>query len=244
MGPIFSRNNQYIKNILKLTSKRNILEAGLFLVEGKNLINEAINAEIIENLLITSDELYDDFPGEKTLVGKDIIHKLSFNKSNEGAIAVCKYEPISVNLELVNRIVILENVNNPGNLGTIIRTALAFGFDAVVTLGESVFAYNDKVIRASQGALFKIPVMQLKKFNNHLREFKCYKFVLSEDAIEVNKIDIEDKKVALVFGNEANGITDFLKNELKGIDVKINIKNLDSLNLAISAGIAMEKFSK
>ncbi len=241
MKKIQSKTNPYIKELSKLTSKKEIVEQGLFLVEGRNLVLEAIQLGIVVDLLISDEEMYSIYDIEKTLVTDDIINKLSSNKTNRGAIAVCRYEPLSVNLNLVNKIVVLENINNPGNLGTIIRTALAFGFDAVITVGDSVFVYNDKVIRAAQGSLFKMPVMQIKDFEA-LKDFKAYKLLLSESAIDINEVNIDSDKYALVFGNEANGISEDLQKNWEGTDVKININNnVESLNLAIAAGITLEK---
>lgn len=244
MKEINSRTNNYIKILSQLNTKRSIKEQGLFLVEGGNLILEAIQSGIVLDLLITDKEMYSIYQVEKTLVTEEIIAKLSNNNTNRGAIAVCRFEPLSVNLNFVNKIVVLENINNPGNLGTIIRSALAFGFDAVLTLGDSVFVYNDKVIRSAQGALFKIPVMQMSNITDSLKEFKPYRFVLSDASLDLETVEIKDKKFALVFGNEANGITDNLLNEWKGKDIKINIKNIESLNLSVAAGIALNKFKQ
>ncbi len=241
MKTINSKNNQYIKDLAKLNSKKEIIDRGLFLVEGRNLIVEAIEREIVVDLLITDEEMYPEYDIEKTIVDESIINKLSNNKSNRGAIAVCKYESHSVNLKLVNKIVVLENINNPGNLGTIIRTALAFGFDAVVTVGESVFAYNDKVIRAAQGALFRMPVLQLKDFEQ-LKEFKPYRLILSNESKSIDEVKVDNPKYAVVFGNEANGITNELQTQWPGEDLIIPINSsVESLNLAIAAGIALNK---
>ncbi len=242
MKEISSRNNQYIKDLSKLNNKKEIIDQGLFLVEGRNLVLEAIQLGLVETLLISDKELYSIYDIDKILVTDEIINKLSTNKSNRGAIAVCRYEPTTVNLNLVNKIVVLENVNNPGNLGAIIRSALAFNFDAVVTVGDSVFVYNDKVIRSAQGALFKMPVMQLKDFEK-LKDFKAYKLLLSESAKELDEVEVDTDRFAVVFGNEANGITDELKEQWPGEDVIIKINpNVESLNLAIAAGITLNKF--
>ncbi len=242
MKEINSKQNQYIKDLSKLTSKRDVQEQGLFLVEGRNLVLEAIQLGIVEDLLITNEDMYSIYDIKKTLVTDEIINKLSSNKSNSGSIAVCRYEPLSVNFNLVKKIIVLENINNPGNLGTIIRTALAFGFDAVVTVGDSVFVYNDKVIRAAQGSLFKMPVMQLKDFKQ-LESFKPYRFILSDNAKSIDQVNISEEKYALVFGNEANGISQELLSNWEGEDIMIDINSkVESLNLAIASGIAMNKF--
>lgn len=242
MKHISSKTNKYIKDLSSLNSRRNIVEKGLYLVEGKNLIIEALEAGVVVELLVTDKSMYSEYSEvNKIEVSEEVINKLSTNRSNRGCIAVCKYEPLSVNLKLVNKIIVLENINNPGNLGTIVRAALAFGFDAVVTLGESAFIYNDKVIKAAQGALFKMPIMQLKEFNG-LDEFKPLRFLLSDTASKLDEVSKPEGKFALVFGNEANGLTEDLLNKWQGQDVMIDIKSVESLNLAMAAGIAMHKF--
>ncbi len=241
MKTINSKSNQYIKDLAKLDNKKEITEQGLFLVEGRNLVLEAIQQGVVVDLLITDEEMYSVYDIEKTLVTEEIITKLSSNKTNRGAIAVCRYEPLSVNLNIVKKIVVLENVNNPGNLGTIIRTALAFGFDAVITTGDSVFVYNDKVIRAAQGALFKMPVMQIKDFEP-LRSFVPHRLILSDLAQDIEEVEVHSEKYAVVFGNEANGISDELKEKWPGRDIIIKIDpKVESLNLAVAAGIALNK---
>ncbi|MCK5867096.1 MAG: RNA methyltransferase [Mycoplasmataceae bacterium] len=243
MKEISSRSNIYIKQLSLLNSKKYIIEHGMYLVEGRNLVIEAIQAGVVMDLLITDEKMYSIYDIPKTLVTEEIINKLSTNRSNRGAIAVCCYEPMAVNLNLVKRIVVLENINNPGNLGTIIRTALAFGFDAVITLGESTFVYNEKVIRAAQGSLFKMPIMQIKQMHG-LESFRPYRFVLSDASTNIEDVAITDDKYALVFGNEANGLTDELLKEWPGHNVKIDTKSVESLNLSIAASIAMYKFKK
>lgn len=241
MKQITSKKNSYIKELSKLYSKRNISERGLYLIEGKNLIIEALEAGVVVELLIIDENIYEEYNVDKILVSEEVINRLSINNSNRGAIAVCKYEPLSVNLKLVNKIVVLENINNPGNLGTIIRTALAFGYDAVVTVGESAFIYNDKVIKSAQGALFKMPVMQIKELNG-LEDFKPLRFRLSNKSLSMEEVESPKGKFALVFGNEANGLSDKLLDQWNGQDIKIDIKSIESLNLAMAASIAMYKY--
>lgn len=243
MKTINSKQNQYIKELSKLTTKKEIKDQGLFLVEGRNLVIEAIQTGIVVDLLITDEEMYSIYDIEKTLVTDEIISKLSNNRTNRGAIAVCRYEPLSVNLNLVNKVVVLENINNPGNFGTIIRTALAFGYDAVITLGNSVFVYNDKVIRSAQGSLFKMPVMQINDLEK-LKDFTPYRFMLSDESLNLDDVEISEDKYALVFGNEANGLSDELIQNWPGKDIKIDIRSIESLNLSIAAGIALNKFKQ
>ncbi|BDU67551.1 MAG: 23S rRNA methyltransferase [Candidatus Tyloplasma litorale] len=243
MKEIHSPQNKYIKKLAKLNTKNDILQKGIFLVEGKNLVYEAIKEGIVNNLLTTDLSVYEDEKNlHKTLVNPRVISKLSKNKTNRGIIAVCNYKPTPIELENFDKIIVLENINNPGNLGTIIRTALAFGFEAIVTLGDSVFAFNDKVIKASQGAVFKMPILQLHNFEL-LNQFTPYRFTLSSESHNIDKLEIKEKKFALVFGNEANGLTRELLSSWEGKDVKILInEKVESLNLAIAASIAINKF--
>lgn len=241
MKIINSTSNQLIKDLSKLNNKKDIIDKGLFLVEGRNLITETIEAGIVKYLLVTEPEKYQHYNVELVQVTDEIISKLSTNRSNRGVISVCEYKPKTISLKDMNKIVVLENVNNPGNLGTIIRTALAFNYDCVITVGDSVFVYNDKVIRSAQGALFKMPVQQLKSFDE-LKEFKAYKLLLSESAKELDEVKIDSDRYAVVFGNEANGISEKLQSEWEGEDVIIDINpEIESLNVAIAAGIALRK---
>lgn len=242
MKTINSTQNKFIRNIYKLKSTKYIQEEKLFLLEGKNLINEALKLNIVEKLLIIDKNMFSNVALErKFLVSKEIISKLSSNISNSGVIAICKYEKIDVDINSLNKIVVLENINNPGNFGTIIRTALAFKYDAIITIGNSVFTHNQKVIKASQGALFKIPIIQLKNYEL-LKNFKSYKFIVNRKAKSLDELEINDKKYALVFGNEANGLSEKILKEVKGEDVFINIsKDIESLNLAVAAAIVLYK---
>ncbi len=240
MKEIVSKNNDYIKGLNKLKTKKEIIKNGKFLVEGKNVIHEAYLAGIIEEILFTENQEPEYSDIRKVKVSQDVIDKLSENKTNPGLIAVCKYEEKHIDLENMNKIIILDSVNNPGNLGTIIRSAKAFGFDAIITTGESVFPYNEKVIRSTQGALFNYPIAYFDDVTK-LKKFEPFHFTLDSNATSLDKIK-PSGKFALVFGNEANGISKEVMNKLPGKSVYIKIKDVESLNLASAASIAMNKF--
>ncbi len=241
MNKITSLQNPYIKELAKLNSKKNILKDGFFLIEGKNVITEAYQKGRLEKLLITDLTIFKTFNLEKILVTKGIIAKISANVSNTEAVGICKIIPNSPDFNSYKKVILLDGINDPGNFGTIIRTAYAFNFDAIFTINDSVFEYNSKVIRATQGALFDIPIYHLETLEK-LKDYKTFRFVINKKAKELHQIENSQEKVLLVFGNEANGIDPKTLEILKGEDVFIKINNIDSLNVAISAGIAMERF--
>lgn len=240
MKAIESINNQYIKDLSKLSSKKHINSQGRYLVEGKNVIEEAILAKVVDTILVSDESLFTEFEN-RIFVPGSVIEKLSSNKTNIGVIAVCEIVETHLPLNSFNKIIVLDTISNPGNFGSIIRTSRAFGFDAVITLGDSVFKYNDKVISGSQGAIFGYPVIQLKGYNHNF-EFKPYFFKLNDKARIIDEI-IPEGKYALVFGNETNGISQELENSWAGESVFIPIKGVESLSVQNAAAIAMYKLN-
>ncbi len=241
MKVIESINNPYIKYLFSLKdNKKNILKEKIFLIEGEILINEAYSKNIVEQILITDKKMFNNLDVKKTLVSDKIISKLSSKKTNIGAIAICKVIDDNIEFNKMKKIVVLDSINDPGNFGTIIRTAKAFGYDAVVCVGNSPFKYSSKVLSSSQGAIFKIPVVT--KTIKELEEFYCYHFVLDKDSKEITTLNFKNdkEKYALVLGNEANGISDDVKKSLKGEKIFIKINDeIESLNVASAAAIAL-----
>jgi TrmH family RNA methyltransferase len=204
MNQIESISNPYIQSLTKLTNKKGIMREGKYLVEGRNIIIEAIESGLVIDLLVTDELMYQGFDIHRTLVSEKIIEKLSTNKSNRGTIAVLEVVEPNFPLGGFNKIIVLDQVNNPGNLGAIIRSAKALGFDAVFTIGNSVYKYNEKVIKATQGVMFNYPVIQLTDTVG-LESYTPYYFMLSTSSKSIDDLTIGDKS-AIVFGNEANGI--------------------------------------
>ncbi len=241
---ITSISNLYIKFLLKLDSRKTITEQGVFLVEGENIIKENVEKGLISRLLVTEPNVkqFSDKGVEIIVVTPAIIKKLSKNKTNHGIIGVANYRPKDVDLETMDKVLVLENINNPGNLGSIIRTAKAFNFKCIILLGETVFPFNEKVIRSSQGGVLDMPILETNDLSL-LKNFNVYHFILDEKAVLLKKVTTQTP-MALVFGNEANGISKELLNNLKGENIFIEINNAESLNLSNAAAIAMYEISK
>jgi len=243
MRIIKSVNNPYIKNLSKLHLKKYRELEGKFLIEGYNLVNEAKAANLLLEVLITSeDERIEETVN--TLVNEDIIKKLSKTKNPQNIVGVCKMKKAE---ELAgNKFLLLDNINDPGNLGTLIRTALGLGIDQIIVSSDTADLYNDKVIRAAQGALFKIDVI-IGNLITYIEKLKAKKIPVIGTAL-VNSKSLKDiktpNKYAIVLGNEANGIKDEILS-LTDVNVKIEIdEKLESLNVAIAGAILMYHFNK
>lgn len=225
---IISLQNKQVIEWNKLKQKKYRDETNTFLIEGDHLIKEAKKSG---NVICTIglDDTYD------YEVTKDILNKLSSQISGTNEIAVVKkIEEKQIN----GNIVILDNIQDPGNLGTIIRSAVAFNIETIILSDNSVDLYNEKVIRASEGMLFNINVIRCnikeKIINLKNDGYTIYATTPNgEGNFEVNE------KIALVIGNEGNGISDeILEICDKNITIKMN-KKCESLNAGVCASILM-----
>lgn len=228
---ITSLKNDKVKYWVNLKNKKFRDQEKVFLVEGDHLISEAKKyGEILEYISIT-DEQADYF------VTKEIMQKISSQKSISNSVAVVKFLKPK---EISSRILILDNLQDPGNLGTIIRSAVAFNFTDIILSNESVDIYNSKVIRATEGMLFKVNVLRkdIKLFISELKE-KNYQIVGTD--VENGKTikDVLKENVAIIIGNEGSGVR---KEILDLCDFSINLKmnaGCESLNAGVCASIIM-----
>ena len=235
---INSVNNEYIKKLNKLKEKKYRDEEKLFLVEGYHLVLEA--KEYLQEVLITNEKDYID--GVKNiLVNEAIIQKLSSVKSPQNIIGVCKYFD---NLELSgNKFLILDNIQDPGNLGTLIRSALGFNIDTIIAGSDTVNIYNEKVIRSTQGAIFHVNYVidDLEKVINKLKK-RGVKIISTSLESSVNLKDV-DKSIldsyAIILGNEGSGVSEKIQ-KMADVNVKIEMnEKLESLNVSVAGAILM-----
>ena len=230
---ITSSSNKLIKDLIKL--KNNKEER--FLIEGKDLLDLAYLNNLLEMVITTEDK--DEFNNVETIiVPKFILEKLSNNKSVQSYIGVSRLPKISS--KLGDKLVYLDGVQDPGNVGTIIRTALAFSYDGVILSKDSASLTNSKVIQSTKGALFSIPLSNQVSLKE-LKEQGYMIIVTSlEDSINYLKTPKFDKFV-LVLGNEGQGVKK--ENiELADTVVRIEMGNIDSLNVAVAGGILMNHY--
>lgn len=237
---ITSVNNELIKETAKLLNGKYRNETGLFIIEGFKGIKEAVNAGL-EIVHIFSTEGFET--NQKRIEVTDaVMSKISDAKSAPKAVAVAKQLKPKWS-DKFKKVILLEGIKDPGNLGTILRTASAFNMDAVVLYGDTVDLYNPKTVRSAVGNLWKIPVF---KFNN-LEKFKDYERVATLPS-GVNTIRLDDYRAAgktlIMFGSEADGLSEDLKSSAtKNLTIEMS-ENVESLNLSVSAAIIMHKLYK
>ncbi len=231
---ITSADNNTLKQVKKLQKKSERIKTGLFVAEGKRIVEDAIKAGVVE-FIITCDESVDF---ENTyLVNRSLYEKVSDTKSPQGIMAVCRL-PEQNGTAFDGNIVICDGVKDPGNLGTVIRTAECAGFGAVLLINDCVDPYNPKVVRSTMGSVFRMPVIECDI--EYIKALKSYTLAVTmlDGAVDIFKADFKEK-VALVIGSEANGASDDIK-MMAQLPVKIPMcGQAESINAAVAAGIAM-----
>lgn len=230
---ISSLMNEKIKNLGKLSSKKYRLASELFIVEGRHMVQEAIACGLCQEVY-TSDPNYDGF-ATTVIVDEKVMNKISQVDSPQGIIAVCTMPKAK---ELPNKILLLDGISDPGNLGTLIRSALAFGFLTIIA-ENCVDITNPKVLRSTQGAFFKINFMEmpLKVFMADHPEYTYFGTDL-HGGLPLAKLSEIPSHIALILGNEALGV----KPEILAMTAEnlfVEIAGIESLNVAVAGSILM-----
>ena len=239
---ITSLNNEHIKEINKLKEKKYRDLTNTFLIEGDHLVYEALKQNLVKELIVLEgkDCYSDNVP--ITFVSKEVMRKLSSMDSYPYVIGVCKKKEDE---SIGNKILILDDIQDPGNLGTIIRSSVAFDIDTIILSPRTVDLYNSKVIRSTQGMLFyiNIVVRDLEDIINKLKEDN-YKILGTkvDGGTDIRNIEKKDK-FALVIGNEGNGMSREVSNLCdEYLYIKMNEKT-ESLNAGVAASILLYELS-
>lgn len=249
---IQSRQNQLIKDIIALRDKKNRRNERCFIIEGFRFVKEAISSKANIKAICVSSDSVEKFHKEfdinsqiKTIeVPPELFHIISETETPQGILAVVGFSdsmPASVYRKGF-RGLLLDSVQDPGNAGTMIRSAHALGFDAVLTAQGTVDVFNSKVLRATMGSIFNIPVLdnicgdEILEFCNNkgiriiasrLENAKpCYEANLAGDFL-------------LVIGNEGNGVSDFIQKNAADFVYIPMPGGAESFNAAIAASILM-----
>ena len=197
------KENDLVKHIRKLKDKKYRDKDNLFLVEGEHLVLEAYKKGFAKELILEQNELFPlNLP--TIYVSNDVINYISTLKTPYNVMAICN--KLNENENIGNRILILDNIQDPGNLGTIIRSAVAFNIDTIVLSLDTVDLYNFKVVRASQGMMFHINIIRrdLFKFIPNLMNLN-YKILGTKVTHGKSLKTIEKfQKFAIIMGNELN----------------------------------------
>ncbi|MDR3256284.1 MAG: RNA methyltransferase [Endomicrobium sp.] len=247
---IESAKNPIFRDALRLQDKKFRDESGLFFVEGQKQIGEISKNWTIKQIF-RSKKYKNDITDSKSIItlSDHLFNKLSTTKSPQGIIAIVekKHYNIEKVIKTSGLFIILENIQDPGNLGTIIRSADAFGVKAVFVSKESADTYSNKTVRATMGSIFHLPIIgniEIKYILNLMKKEKFTVFAASLKGKKyLNNIKFSNKSVLLI-GNEANGLKSETEN-LADVFVKIHMPgHTESLNVAVAASIIMYEYLK
>lgn len=221
-------NNEKIKQYRKLLNKKYRDKTNMFLVEGTHLVEEAQKAKLIHEILTS------DVTKIGKLVSEKVLKSLSATQTTPSIVAICYKPKIK---KLGKKVVALGDVQDPGNVGTLIRTSAAFNYDDIIISGVDVF--NPKVIRASQGAIFKINIVQTDDISKYFQNFHVIGAVIDKEAKQYNQLQIK-KPFMIVLGNEGNGLSNAI---IEKLDEKVYIPiHFESLNVASAGAILLNAY--
>lgn len=247
---ITSVNNPQIKDYAKLKQKKYRTETGKFILEGYKTIKEAFDFGIkIEKIFVSPSHLKEySFGGDIVVEANEaVLKKLSSTDSAPEAAAVGFQKKYDTNiLQNAQKVILLENIKDVGNLGTIIRSAVAFGTDAIVLYGDCADIYNPKCVRASVGNLWKIPIIHIQELSQLTEIFNDFERIAT---LPKAKSLLKNLKISLpcliIFGSEADGLSeDLVKFATNSVKIEMS-PNVESLNLASSVSVVLyELFMK
>lgn len=237
MSILTSQNNSLIKHWVKLSEDSSYRKATKScVIEGKKMVQEAIQRGGVKQILIR-----DDLPllsrDPTTFITPQLCKKISTLQTPEGYFAeieIPTYDP----LFQAQSLLVLDQIQDPGNMGTLLRSALALGFEKVFLLNHSVDPFSPKVMRASMGACLQIPIQKgtHQELLQLLDNQKYQIFLAEASGAPISNYKIQ-KPFALILGNESQG--SHFKNNSSFFPLSIPIQNIDSLNVAIAGSLLM-----
>ncbi|MCL2662479.1 MAG: RNA methyltransferase [Oscillospiraceae bacterium] len=248
MEKITSRSNPVCIHTKKLGKSKSYRdEYGQFLCDGGKLLDEAIaaNADILT--ILTIEKIEQDIPTGTTVynVDKDLISSLSPLKTPQDVLFICRAKEFTGIDYTKGTHILLDNIQDPGNVGTILRSAYAFGIDSVILTEDSADIYNPKSVRASMGAIFK--QRTIRKPLNEITELKKQGVKFIGTSNDVHSTDVRHSNFGdaiIVLGNEGKGISENLFAVCDEV-VRIPLSpDCESLNAAIAASIIMWEATK
>lgn len=253
---ITSTSNVKVKWLLKLQQKRKVRESeGLFTVEGLRMFEETPKSCIRE--IYVSERFYEKYK-ENLKIDKPKIEMLSDHvfahisdtKSPQGILCVVEMQSYTLEQIVMKKpahILILEDVRDPGNMGTILRTAEGAGVTGIILSGNCVDMYNPKVIRSTMGSIYRVPFLYVEELKEIVRKFKQEGIRIYATNLNGTEYYAEEQyhaDLAFMLGNEANGLSAEIA-ELADTQVKIPMQGeVESLNVAIAASIFMFEVSR
>ena len=251
---ITSKDNETIKHIKKLKEKKHREEFNEFIVEGIKMIDEAINEKAqIKSIIICDDckttgcipneLMYEIAKYDCIYVSEKVFNYISDVMNPQGIMAIIKKPEIkenAIDFEEDN-FLILDNIQDPGNMGTILRTADSLNFKQIIVSKDTTDIYNPKVVRSTMGSIFRIKVIVSDNLVKTIKELKKHKIKVYATDLRTDKsiYDVDYNKTAIVIGNEANGVSEEVLNE-SSLRIKIPMNGkTESLNAAVATSIIL-----
>ena len=256
MQVITSKENETIKNIKKLKDKKFRDEMGLYIIEGIKMIEEAIEEKasikkilICEECLTTGDLeqkiLYEIAKYDCIYVNTKVYNFLTDVVAPQGIMAVVEKPSKDTEIDYSEDIILaLDGIQDPGNLGTILRTADSVKLKQIIVTKNTADSYNPKVVRSTMGAILRIKIIETENLAKTLKEAKKNKFKIVATSLDTNEsiYDISYNKKVIVIGNEANGVSKEIQ-ELADNRVKIPmLGKTESLNASVATGIMLYEY--
>ncbi|MBE6156062.1 MAG: RNA methyltransferase [Firmicutes bacterium] len=232
---ITSLNNDKVSHWAKLKMKKFRDIEHLFIVESEHLVEEALKKGIVKEIITTEEVLDDSIPVYQ--VTSEIMKRITSLVTPPKIMAVCSHIMPD---DIEGNVLLIDHLQDPGNLGTIIRSAVAFDFKTIIVSNDTVDVYNDKVIRSSEGMIFNINIIKddLRKMIPLLKD-KGY-YIIGTDVKKGHNIkEFKNHKCAFVIGNEGAGMSLDIKEVCDAfVYIKMN-SSCESLNAAVASSIIM-----
>lgn len=256
MQTITSKDNELIKHIRKLKDKKYRDESNEYVVEGVKLVEEAVkeNAKIKQIIVCEDTTRTYEIPTHIMLeiaryecisVSNKIFNIITQVTNPQGIMAIIEKNAQDAQIDYSQDIiVVLDDVQDPGNLGTILRTVDSIGLNQIIVSKGTADAFNSKVVRSTMGAIFRIKIIEVENLAQAIKEMRKYHFKLMVTSLQTkNSIyDIDFNKKIIVIGNEANGVSKEIQDMA---DEKAKIPMLgrtESLNASVAAGVVMYEY--
>ena len=254
MNIISSKDNEIIKNIRKLKEKKYRDIENSYIIEGIKLIKEAIDEKANIKQIVMCEEFSDDEVDKDTLfelarhnlinVTKNVFNLITDVKTPQGIIAVVEKKQNKDANYKEDIIIALDDIQDPGNLGTILRTVDSANLKQVIVSKNTVDVYNPKVVRSTMGAIFRINIVEADDLKEELEKAKSrnYKVMVTSLNAKKNIYDADFNKKVIVIGNEANGVSKEIQDMA---DEKVIIPMLgktESLNASVATSIMVYEY--
>lgn len=251
---IRSKQNTQVKAWKKLLTAKGRKKSKSFLVEGTHLAQETIEWNVPVKQWIITEDYYNNMqeislPVDSpiTLIDVDVAKELSATQTPQGIFAEVVIDEKQTEMVKGTRYLLVDRVQDPGNLGTMIRTADAAGYDAIIIGEGSVDIYNEKVIRSTQGSIWHLPVIEMS-LDKAIEELKAMGVQVLATALNSNAVSYketaQDTPVAIIVGNEGQGVSEHVQKMSDQLIFIPMAGHAESLNVGVATGILLFHYAK